>query len=83
MSWSNFSNDMEVAKDLDDLLAADEKYLHSIASVIAGFHQARLLDRNRYLVHQALWHQQQLINVGRRLERRFPGYGVDAQFKYC
>ncbi|XVF55989.1 hypothetical protein PTKIN_Ptkin06aG0079900 [Pterospermum kingtungense] len=30
VSWSNFSNEMEVAKDLDDLLAAHEKYLHSI-----------------------------------------------------
>ncbi|CAM8969792.1 unnamed protein product [Rhodiola kirilowii] len=30
VSWSNFSNEMEVAKDLDDLLAAHEKYLNSI-----------------------------------------------------
>lgn len=30
VSWSNFSDEMEVAKDLDDLLAAHEKYLHSI-----------------------------------------------------
>ncbi|KAM7265131.1 hypothetical protein ACFE04_002814 [Oxalis oulophora] len=30
ISWSNFSNEMEAAKDLDDLLAAHEKYLHSI-----------------------------------------------------
>ncbi|GMH18735.1 hypothetical protein Nepgr_020576 [Nepenthes gracilis] len=30
VSWSNFSNEMEVAKDLDDLLSAHEKYLHSI-----------------------------------------------------
>ncbi|XP_031256517.1 gamma-tubulin complex component 3 [Pistacia vera] len=30
VSWSNFSNEMEVAKDLDDLLAAHEKYLYSI-----------------------------------------------------
>jgi gamma-tubulin complex component 3 len=30
VSWSNFSSEMEVAKDLDDLLAAHEKYLHSI-----------------------------------------------------
>ncbi|KAJ9184667.1 hypothetical protein P3X46_004371 [Hevea brasiliensis] len=30
VSWSNFSNEMEVAKDLDDLLAAHEQYLHSI-----------------------------------------------------
>lgn len=30
VSWSNFSNEMEAAKDLDDLLAAHEKYLHSI-----------------------------------------------------
>ncbi|KAI9153375.1 hypothetical protein LWI28_010456 [Acer negundo] len=30
VSWSNFSNEMEVARDLDDLLAAHEKYLYSI-----------------------------------------------------
>ncbi|XP_075473713.1 gamma-tubulin complex component 3-like [Primulina tabacum] len=30
VSWSNFSKEMEVAKDLDDLLGAHEKYLHSI-----------------------------------------------------
>uniref|UniRef100_A0A2C9V8W6 Uncharacterized protein n=1 Tax=Manihot esculenta TaxID=3983 RepID=A0A2C9V8W6_MANES len=30
VSWSNFSNEMEVARDLDDLLAAHEHYLHSI-----------------------------------------------------
>ncbi|KAJ4970248.1 hypothetical protein NE237_003347 [Protea cynaroides] len=30
VSWSNFSNEMEAAKDLDDLLAAHEKYLRSI-----------------------------------------------------
>lgn len=30
VSWSHFSNEMEAAKDLDDLLAAHEKYLHSI-----------------------------------------------------
>ncbi|CAN1144370.1 Gamma-tubulin complex component 3 [Linum perenne] len=30
VSWSKFSDEMEAAKDLDDLLAAHEKYLHSI-----------------------------------------------------
>ncbi|KAM6547897.1 hypothetical protein CsatB_019573 [Cannabis sativa] len=30
VSWSTLSNEMEVAKDLDDLLAAHEKYLNSI-----------------------------------------------------
>lgn len=30
VSWSNFLSEMEVAKDLDDLLAAHEKYMHSI-----------------------------------------------------
>ncbi|XP_061346388.1 gamma-tubulin complex component 3 [Gastrolobium bilobum] len=30
VSWSNFLSEMDVAKDLDDLLAAHEKYLHSI-----------------------------------------------------
>ncbi|KAI4348797.1 hypothetical protein L6164_009475 [Bauhinia variegata] len=30
VSWSNFLDEMEIAKDLDDLLRAHEKYLHSI-----------------------------------------------------
>ncbi|KAK1428801.1 hypothetical protein QVD17_17641 [Tagetes erecta] len=30
VSWANFSDEMEAAKDLDDLLAAHDKYLHSI-----------------------------------------------------
>ncbi|KAL5545439.1 hypothetical protein UlMin_005126 [Ulmus minor] len=30
VSWSNLSNELEVAKDLDDLLAAHDKYLNSI-----------------------------------------------------
>lgn len=30
ISWSNFLSEMEVAKDLDDLLAAHEKYMNSI-----------------------------------------------------
>ncbi|XP_057450494.1 gamma-tubulin complex component 3 [Lotus japonicus] len=30
VSWSDLLSEMEVAKDLDDLLAAHEKYLHSI-----------------------------------------------------
>ncbi|KAG4181751.1 hypothetical protein ERO13_A09G003250v2 [Gossypium hirsutum] len=33
VSWSNFSNEMEVAKDLDGLLTAHEKYLHSIVKL--------------------------------------------------
>ncbi|KAI3472133.1 hypothetical protein Pfo_029621 [Paulownia fortunei] len=30
VSWSNFSKELEAAKDLDDLLGAHEKYLYSI-----------------------------------------------------
>ncbi|KAJ9543793.1 hypothetical protein OSB04_023500 [Centaurea solstitialis] len=30
VSWANFSDEMEAAKDLDDLLAAHDKYLYSI-----------------------------------------------------
>ncbi|EYU39957.1 hypothetical protein MIMGU_mgv1a001233mg [Erythranthe guttata] len=30
VSWSNLSKELEAAKDLDDLLGAHEKYLHSI-----------------------------------------------------
>lgn len=30
VSWSEFSKELDVAKDLDDLLEAHEKYLHSI-----------------------------------------------------
>ncbi|KAL2464741.1 Gamma-tubulin complex component 3 [Forsythia ovata] len=38
VSWSNFSMEMEVAEDLDDLLGAHEKYLHSIVekSLLGG-----------------------------------------------
>lgn len=43
VSWSNFSNEMEAAKDLDDLLAAHEKYLHSIVE------KALLGERSRSL----------------------------------
>ncbi|KAI7729463.1 hypothetical protein M8C21_020370 [Ambrosia artemisiifolia] len=30
VSWANFSDEMEASKDLDDLLSAHDKYLHSI-----------------------------------------------------
>ncbi|KAF2289514.1 hypothetical protein GH714_036776 [Hevea brasiliensis] len=44
-SWSNFSNEMEVATDLDDPLAAPEQYLHSIV-------EKSLLDRLYEGIHE-------------------------------
>lgn len=43
VSWSNFLSEMEAAKDLDDLLAAHEKYLHSIVE------KSLLADRSKNL----------------------------------
>ncbi|KAI4341281.1 hypothetical protein MLD38_026021 [Melastoma candidum] len=48
VSWSNFSNEMEVAKDLDDLLAAHDKYLNSI------FEKSLLGERSQAL-HKSLF----------------------------
>ncbi|XP_074307024.1 gamma-tubulin complex component 3-like [Silene latifolia] len=48
VSWSNFSNEMEAAKDLDELLAAHEKYLHSIV-------EKSLLGEKSKSLHETLF----------------------------
>ncbi|KAH9605783.1 hypothetical protein KSS87_004661 [Heliosperma pusillum] len=48
VSWSNFSNEMEAAKDLDELLAAHEKYLHSIV-------EKSLLGEKSQSLHETLF----------------------------
>ncbi|OWM78975.1 gamma-tubulin complex component 3 [Punica granatum] len=48
VSWSNFSHEMEVAKDLDDLLSAHEKYLNSIL-------EKSLLGERSQALHKSLF----------------------------
>ncbi|CAL5352041.1 unnamed protein product [Camellia sinensis] len=50
VSWSNFSNEMEVAKDLDDLLAAHEKYLHSIVEKSLLGERSQTLYKSLFLL---------------------------------
>ncbi|KAK3405617.1 gamma-tubulin complex component 3 [Eucalyptus grandis] len=48
VSWSNFSNEIEAAKDLDDLLAAHDKYLTSIV-------EKSLLGERSQTLHKSLF----------------------------
>ncbi|EEF30048.1 gamma-tubulin complex component 3 [Ricinus communis] len=50
VSWSDFSNDMEVARDLDDLLAAHEKYLHSIVEKSLLGERSQLLYKSLFVL---------------------------------
>ncbi|KAF5737356.1 putative gamma-tubulin complex component [Tripterygium wilfordii] len=50
VSWSNFSNEMEVARDLDDLLAAHEKYLHSIVEKSLLGERSRTLYKSLFVL---------------------------------
>lgn len=50
VSWSNLSNEMEVAKDLDDLLAAHEKYLHSIVEKSLLGERSQTLSKSLFVL---------------------------------
>ncbi|XP_041027846.1 gamma-tubulin complex component 3 [Juglans microcarpa x Juglans regia] len=50
VSWSNFSSELEVAKDLDDLLAAHEKYLHSIVEKSLLGERSQTLCKSLFLL---------------------------------
>ncbi|TYG76343.1 hypothetical protein ES288_D03G107900v1 [Gossypium darwinii] len=65
MSWSNFSNDMEVAKDLDDLLAAYEKYLHSIVklSTRMDLRSCCLLETDQFVQHLFVFSTVQVLDM--------------------
>ncbi|CAK9169950.1 unnamed protein product [Ilex paraguariensis] len=50
VSWSNFLNETEAAKDLDDLLAAHEKYLHSIVEKSLLGERSQTLYKSLFLL---------------------------------
>ncbi|PSS13785.1 Gamma-tubulin complex component like [Actinidia chinensis var. chinensis] len=50
VSWSTFVNEMEAAKDLDDLLAAQETYLDSIVEKALLGERSRTLYKNLFVL---------------------------------
>ncbi|XP_057509009.1 LOW QUALITY PROTEIN: gamma-tubulin complex component 3-like [Actinidia eriantha] len=50
VSWSTFVNEMEAAKDLDDLLAAQETYLDSIVEKSLLGERSRTLYKNLFVL---------------------------------
>lgn len=50
VSWSNFSSEMEIAEDLDDLLAAHEKYLQSIVEKSLLGERSQILNGSLFLL---------------------------------
>ncbi|KAL8215285.1 hypothetical protein R6Q57_004734 [Mikania cordata] len=50
VSWANFSNEMEAAKDLDDLLAAHDKYLDSIVEKSLLGERSQALYKSLFLL---------------------------------
>uniref|UniRef100_A0A2P2JIY1 Gamma-tubulin complex component n=1 Tax=Rhizophora mucronata TaxID=61149 RepID=A0A2P2JIY1_RHIMU len=50
VSWSDFSDEMDVARDLDDLLAAHEKYLHSIVEKSLLGERSQLLYKSLFVL---------------------------------
>jgi gamma-tubulin complex component 3 len=56
VSWSNFSNEMEVAKDLDDLLAAHDKYLHSIVEKSLLGERSQSLYKSLFVLFDLILH---------------------------
>ncbi|KAK4792696.1 hypothetical protein SAY86_023131 [Trapa natans] len=50
VSWLNFSHEMEVAKDLDDLLMAHEKYLNSILEKSLLGERSRALHKSLFIL---------------------------------
>lgn len=50
VSWANFVDEMEAAKDLDDLLVAHEKYLHSIVEKSLLGERSRSLFKTLFIL---------------------------------
>lgn len=54
VSWSKFCNEMEDAKDLDDLLAAHEKYLNSIVEKSLLGERSQTLYKNLFILFELI-----------------------------
>ncbi|KAH0907796.1 hypothetical protein HID58_039623, partial [Brassica napus] len=54
VSWCNFSKEMEAAKDLDDLLAAHEKYLSSIVGKSLLGEQSQTIRKSLFVLFELI-----------------------------
>ncbi|CAH2073828.1 unnamed protein product [Thlaspi arvense] len=54
VSWSNFAKEMEAAKDLDDLLAAHEKYLNSIVGKSLLGEQSETIRKSLFVLFELI-----------------------------
>jgi gamma-tubulin complex component 3 len=54
VSWSNFSKEMEAAKDLDDLLAAHEKYLNAIVGKSLLGEQSQTIRESLFVLFELI-----------------------------
>ncbi|CAH8284662.1 unnamed protein product [Eruca vesicaria subsp. sativa] len=54
VSWCNFSKEMEAAKDLDDLLAAHEKYLNSIVGKSLLGEQSQTISKSLFVLFELI-----------------------------
>uniref|UniRef100_A0A1J3G054 Gamma-tubulin complex component 3 n=1 Tax=Noccaea caerulescens TaxID=107243 RepID=A0A1J3G054_NOCCA len=54
VSWSNFSKEMEAAKDLDDLLAAHEKYLNAIVGKSLLGEQSQTIRKSLFVLFELI-----------------------------
>ncbi|KAB2024232.1 hypothetical protein ES319_D06G073700v1 [Gossypium barbadense] len=65
VSWPDFSNEMKVAKDLDDILAAHEKYLHSIVklSIRMGLRSCCSYLRHLFVQHLFVFSSVQVLDL--------------------
>lgn len=80
VSWSNFLNEMEIAKDLDDLLAAHEKYLHSIVEKSLLGERSLSLYKSLFVVFDLILrfrsHADRLYEGINELQARYKTYCV-------
>jgi gamma-tubulin complex component 3 len=76
VSWSNFSSEMEVAKDLDDLLAAHEKYLHSIVEKSLLGERSQTLCKSLFVLFDLI------LRFRSHADRLYEGI-YELQARYC
>lgn len=85
VSWSDFSNEMGVAKDLDDLLAAHEKYLHSIIEKSLLGERSQNLYKTLFILFDLILrfrsHADRLCEGIRELQARTVGSSLLSQDK--
>lgn len=78
VSWSKFLNEMEVAKDLDDLLAAHEIYLHSIVEKSLLGERSQTLYKTLFVLFDLI------LRFRSHADRLYEGiHEFQAKYGYC